>query len=52
MFATIHPKLPFQQLLTNVLDILNIFFTTFFTLEFILKIGAYGVRVRMICTVE
>ena len=52
VFATIHPKLPFQQLLTNLLDILNIFFTTFFTLEFLLKIGAYGVRVRMICTVE
>ena len=34
------------QLLTSVLDLLNVIFTTFFTLELFLKIGAFGIRVR------
>ena len=34
------------QLLTSVLDLLNVIFTTFFTLELLLKIGAFGIRVR------
>jgi len=38
------------ELYTQFLDVLNVIFTVFFTMEFVLKLGAFRFKVRLFLT--